>query len=199
LKYKLISTVFILCTISACGQNEKNKDGVTTIASEKKYGLYIANGQRQGMQYFDSTKTEYNYRYYTMMITNDSIIPIHLNINISEAVINLRNTIKSKIFLLPRHLTPEEQQFDQGGMSKELKSFLDQDIDTPVYLNKILNPTERCVLTFGVLTDTKYLDPTTPFDTRLIVLNENSSALSIKLKINDGLIIPCGQFSYINK
>lgn len=199
MKHKLIAAVFILCTISACGQNEKNKDGVTTVSSEKKYGLYIANGQRQGMQYIDSTKTEYNYRYYTTMITNDSIIPIHLNINISEAEINLRNTIKSKIFLLPRHLTPEEQQFDQGGMSTELKSFLDQDIETPVYLNKILNPTERCVLTFGVLTDTKYLDPTTPFDTRLLALNENSSAFSFKLKINDSLIVPCGQFSFIKK
>jgi len=73
LKHKLIAAVFILCTISACGQNEKYKDGVTTISSQKKYGLYIANGQRQGMQYFDSTQTEYNYRYYTMMVTNDSI------------------------------------------------------------------------------------------------------------------------------
>lgn len=162
------------------------------------FGLYIENGPRQGFQYFDASKTEYNYRYYTITITNDSIIPVHLEIYFPETAEILKDSGKSKVFLLPRHLTPEEQHFDHS-ISKELKSFLDEEIDTPVRLNKTLKPTEKCVLTFGVLTDTKYPDPTTPFDTRLLTSNENSSVISIKLQINDTLIIPCGQFSYIEK
>lgn len=76
---------------------------------------------------------------------------------------------------------------------------MDLEIDTPVHLDKTIKPTEKYVVTFGVLTDSKYLDPTTPFGTRLLSTNENSSAVSIKLKISDSLIIPCGQFSYIEK
>ena len=51
---------------------------------EKQFGLHIENGPRQGFQYFDSTKTEYNYRYYTITITNDTIVPILLQINFDK-------------------------------------------------------------------------------------------------------------------
>ena len=96
-------------------------------------------------------------------------------------------------------MTPNEQHFDTGGISKELKRFLAFEIDNPVHLSKVLNPREKCVLTFGVLTDTKYPDPTTPYETELLASSEKTSAISLKLKINDTLIIPCGQFSYIQK
>ncbi|MGL4599297.1 MAG: hypothetical protein ACRCYO_17375, partial [Bacteroidia bacterium] len=147
---------------------------------------------------FDSTKTEYNYRYCTITITNDSIIPVRLEISLPETAEILIDSCKSKVFLLPRHLTPEEQHFDQN-MSKELKRFLDEEINAPVHLTKILKPTEKCILTFGVLTDIRYPDPTTSFGTRLLTSSENSSVISIKLKINDTLIIPCGQFLYAEK
>jgi hypothetical protein len=163
-----------------------------------QFGLYIENGPRQGMQYFDSS-AEYNYRTNIITIWNDSTVAIQLEIGFSEAGMNLKDSIRSKFFLLPRHLTPNEQHFDTGGMSKELKRFLGFEIDQPVHLSKVLNPREKCVLTFGVLTDTKYPDPTTPFQTELLTSHENSSAISLKLKINDRLIIPCGQISYMKQ
>lgn len=162
-------------------------------------GLNIENGPRQGMQYIDSAGAEYNYRYNTITIWNDSTVAIQLEIDFSEKGMNLKDSIRSKFFLLPRHLTPSEQHFDTGGMSEELKRFLDFEIDNPVHLSKVLNPTKKCVLTFGVLTDTKYPDPTTPFETALLTSHENSSTISLKLKINDTLIIPCGQFSYMKQ
>lgn len=163
-----------------------------------QFGLNIENGPRQGMQYFASG-TEYNYRYNTITIWNDSTIAIQLEIGFSEMGMNLKDSIKSNFFLLPRHLTPNEQHFDTGGISEELKRFLDFEIDNPVHLSKVLNPGEKCVLTFGVLTDIKYPDPTTPYETELLTSREKTSTISLKLKINDKLIIPCGQFSYLQK
>ena len=164
---------------------------------EKQFGLHIDKGPRQGFQYFDSSKTEYNYRYYTIEITSDTIVPILLKINFDTTDILVNDSIKSKIFLLPRHLTLDKQQFDQT-MSKELIKFLDVEIDNPQNLIKTLKQGEKCVFTFGVLTDIKYFDPTTPYSTEILTSNENLSVIAMKLKINDRLIIPCGQFSYIN-
>ncbi len=195
----LYRLIFLICLYGCSPSSGNHSEKIAILTGEKQFGLYITNGPRQGLQYIDSTKTEYNYRYYTITITNDSLIPIHLNINFSETAMGSRDSLKSIFFLLPRSLTPEKQHFDDGGMSKELKRFLNVGIDTHVYLNKTLKPTERCVLTFGVLTDTKYADPTTPFDTKLLTSPKNSSEISVKLKINDSLIIPCGQISYINK
>ena len=191
----LFRLVFLICLYGCSG----NADNHVNRAGEKQSGLYIENGPRQGMQYFDSSGAEYNYRYNTITIWNDSTVSIQLEIGFSEMGMNLKDSIKSKIFLLPRHLTPNEQHFDTGGISEELKRFLDFEIDNPEHLSKVLNPREKCVLTFGVLTDSKYTDPTTPYETKLLTSNENTTAISLKLKINDTLIIPCGQFSYTQK
>ena len=176
-----------------------NADSHVNRTYEKLSGLYIENGPRQGMQYVDSNGAEYNYRYNTITIWNDSTVAIQLEIGFSEMGRNLIDSIKSKIFLLPRHLTPNEQHFDTGGISEELKKFLDFEIDNPVHLSKVLNPGEKCVLTFGVLTDTKYPDPTTPYETELLTSREKTSAISLRLKINETLIIPCGKILCIQK
>ena len=188
----LFQLIFFVC-LFGCSSNadeRANRSGLT------QFGLYIENGPRQGFQYFDSTNTEYNYRYCTITIINDSLMPVNLEIYFPETAKTLINSLNSKVFLLPRHLTPEEQHFDQS-ISKELKRFLDFEIIKPEHLDKTLNPNEKCVLTFGVLTATKYPDPTTPYDTELLTSHENSSVISFMLKLNDTLIIPCGQFSYI--
>lgn len=194
MKVKHFFNLVLLICLFGCSENSNER---ANRSGPIQFGLYIENGPRQGFQYFDSTRTEYNYRYCTITITNDSLIPVNLEIYFPETAKTLINSSNSKVFLLPRHLTPKEQHFDHS-ISKELKGFLDFEINKPEHLNKTLNPTEKCVLTFGVLTDTKYPDPTTPFDTKLLTSNENS-AISFRLKINDTLIIPCGQFSYSEK
>jgi hypothetical protein len=196
--FRLVFLIFLY----GCSDNSSHyahRTGEEIKTGEKQSGLYIENGPRQGMQYVDSSGAEYNYRYNTITIWNDSTVAIQLEIGFSEKQMNLKDCIRSKIFLLPRHLTPNEQHYDTGGMSEELKRFLDFEIDNPVYLCKVLNPREKCVLTFGVLTDTKYPDPTTPYETELLTSHEKTSAISLKLKINATLIIPCGQFSYMQK
>lgn len=191
----IFQLVFLICLYGCSGNanNHVNRQG------ERQFGLKIENGPRQGMQYFDSSGVEYNYRYNTITIWNDSIAPVQLEIGFSDMGMNMKDSLQSKVFLLPRHLTPNQQQSDKGEISEELKRFLDFEIDKPEHLSKVLKPGEKCVLTFGVLTDIKYPDPTTPYETKLFTSNDNTSAISLKLKINDTLIIPCGQFSYLKK
>lgn len=198
----LFLLIFPIC-LYACSGNHLNGADEKQLSPDPnkhlQFGLHIENGQRQGMQYYDSSGTEYNYRYNTITIWNDTTVAIQLEVGLQELGINPKDSIHSKFFLLPRHLTPKQQQFDTGGISAELKKFLESEIDKPVHLSKAVNPQEKCVLTFGVLTDIKYPDPTTPFETELLVSKENASAISLKLKINDSLTIPCGQFTFIKQ
>jgi hypothetical protein len=186
----LLLILFLVC-FSNCSDSSEKKADETDL---RHSGLYIENGPRQGFQYFDSSGKEYNYRYYTITLTNDTTIPVRLELGFTLTEKMLSDTSNSEIFLLPRHLTPKQQQFDPGGMSKELKTFLDFEITNSVQLDKTIKPTEKCVLTFGVLTDRKFTDPTTAFATTLLPSNKK-----FKLKINDSLTIPCGQYSYIDK
>ncbi len=173
-----------------------NTDSRVNRPHPTQFGLSIENGQRQGFQYYDSTNTEYNYRYNTITITNDTTVPIQLKIGFSEK--DLNKISYSKVFLLPRPLTPNKQQFD-NSISDGLKRFLDVDTGKQEHLSKTLKPNEKCVLTFGVLTDIKYPDPTTPYETKLLTHKEIPSAISCKLKINDTLVIPCGHFRYLEE
>lgn len=193
-----IFRLLIFISLYGCSVNSDSrvKDSRVSRTGQTQFGLYIENGPRQGFQYFDSAKTEYNYRYNTITITNDTTVPVQLEIGFSEK--DLNDISYSKVFLLPRQLTPNQQQFDKS-ISEELKKFLDLDTDKLEHLNKTLKPTEKCVLTFGVLTDIKYFDPTTPYETKLLTYKEISSTISCILKINDTLVIPCGHFTYIEK
>ncbi len=181
--------------------------------SKKYYKISIENGPRQGFQYYDSKGTEYNYRYITTTITNDSLVSIRLQISFSKEYNYLRsnNILKSKVFLLPRKLTPEQQHFE-NTMSKELKQFLDREVNIPVSLDKIINPNERLVVTFGVLTEIKYgefmfmelISSNKPFHLNrndslenLVYSPENSQTFYLALDLVNSFLIPCGQISFI--
>ncbi len=166
--FQLIFFVFLFgCSNNSGDITKRDRIG------EKQFGLFIEIGPRQGYQFFDATGTEHNYRHYTITVTNDSITPVDLEIYFPKTAQVLKDSCKSKVFLIPRLLTQ--------------------------HLYKTLKPTEKCVFILGVLTDTRCPDPTTPFDTRILTSNEHSSVISIKLKLNDTLKIPCGQFSYVKK
>ena len=197
----LFHCIFLICVLG-CSDNSHNSRNSGSFYTdikdigEKQFGLRIVNAARQGMGYVSTAHPPSNYRNYTITLINDTIIPIQLEIGFSKD--SLRSKSNSKIFLLPRYLTPKARDMDYG-MSKELIKFLDFEIDKPEHLSKVLNPAGKCVLTFGVLTPLKYADPTTPFDTKLLASKRDESTINLELKINDTLIIPCGQFSYIKQ
>lgn len=155
-----------------------------------QFGLYIENTPRRGSQYFDSEKREYNYRYYTITITNDSIVPVRLKINFDKTSVGLFN-----VFLITRRLTPEEYSMTDQHLLLELLGCRKRNITKPIHLNKVLKPNEKCVFTFGVLSNVKDLDPTTPFSSGMVASKEKS----LFLEINKFIKIPCGQFSFDRK
>lgn len=184
MKYRLLILILFFFLLGCSDNSDSHVSSV-----QRKFGLYIENGARQGFQ-------EYNYRCNTITLTNDTTIPVRLEIGFLEE--DLNDIIPAKLFLLPRHLTLNQQHFGQS-MSEELKRFLDFEIDKNERLNKLLNPKEKCVLIFGILMDIKYADPTTPYGTEFLTSQENTSTISCKLKINDTLIIPCGHITFIEK
>jgi hypothetical protein len=196
----LFRLVFLICLYGCSGNSDNHlyradekqfAPFAENEIGEKQFGLYINNPGRRGMSYFDPNRADW-YFSYTITITNDTLIPIHLEISFPETGWGLKDSIKSIFFLLPEHLT------DSRTMSEGLKRFLDVGKDTPVHLSKTLKPTEKCALTFGILTLSKY-NPTTSYDSKLFTSPKNASELSVKFKMNEKLTIPCGHISYINK
>ena len=171
--------------VFSCSNNEPKEH-----QSEKHLDIHIENGLGQGFQYSDFRGNKYLCRYYTTTIINNSIAPIHIEISLSK---KYNDSLKSKIFLFPKALTKK--------MPNEIKLFLDRDIDTPIWLDEIINPNKSYVVRFGTLTDVKYNSSNVTLKTAA----KTSSTLSLELNIDSDLkdnsndfIIPCGQISFTN-
>ncbi len=164
---------------------------------EKQSGLFVEHGPRHGFQYVDSAGMEYNARYFSLPLTNDTVIPIQLEVYFPEAARNIIDSTHSKVFLLPRNLTPDGLFFDHNLTN--LQRFMDAGVYNGEHLNKTLQPCEKCILAFGVLTNIKYPDPTFPIGGKLVTTIENESTVSLKLEISDTLISPCGKLIYLKK
>lgn len=197
--------VFGLYSCSDDSPDEVRHDKYFGNYSKKYSQVSIENGPRQGLPYFDSNGIKYSYLNITTTITNDSLVPIHLLISFSKEYYYLRsnNILKSKVFLVPRQLTPEE-----------LKQFLDTDVDVPISLDTILNPNERVVVTFGMLTEMKYeefpymelisTDKQFHLNTNeslenLVPSSKDSQTFYLALDIINSRLIPCGQISFLKK
>ena len=159
-------------------------------------GFYIENGPRQGLKYIDSIGPQYDYTCVTTTIRNDSVVPMRLKINFSKEDSTLNDSLKAKVFLLPKRLTTEKKQF-YTSMSKELRNFLNGVDEATVSLDTLLSANEKCVMTFGILTNTKYGQP---YGIGLRALNKSSSKVTLELsfyrKPGKQYLIPCGEISF---
>lgn len=162
--------------------------------SREHSGFYIENGPRKGFQYADSIGPLYHYRCITTRIVNDSVIPMRLEINFLKEDTTSKVTHRSRVFMLPRSLTSEKQQLD-ASMSIELRKFLAKVNGTSIAFDTILRPKGICVMTFGILTETKYEQPN---GIGLKALTKSSSTVTLGLSFDNNLI-PCGQISFITK
>jgi hypothetical protein len=116
-------------------------------------GLTIEYGPNLGTTHTDPLGTRYFYVHSTAIITNDSIIPIHLQLALSneyEFPTFCGDTNKYKVFLLPEKLTPDTATVYNNIVNGQ-HDFLNTPLDNPNTLNKTLNSGEYCVVTIGVL------------------------------------------------
>ena len=116
-------------------------------------GLKIEYGPNLGITHTDPLGAKHFYVHSTAIITNDSIIPIHLQATLSneyEFPTFCGDTNKYKVFLVPKELTPDTATIYNNVLNGQ-NDFLNTPLDNPSVLNKILNPDEYCVVTIGVL------------------------------------------------
>lgn len=220
---KLVSSIltgllFITGLCSCSGEKPKQLSG-------KYFGSYITNGTRRGRQYEDPKGNEYAFRYFQATITNDSLIPMHLDFTLEEKDYQL-DTAKEeqfRVFVLPETMPPEKQ-FSAAFYDEAIKPFLDREPKRPVVLNKTLGPKEKYVITIGYLADTTlHLEPLRmvvfskghPHNTSAIpgsvvqqyrpVKNKLPLLLGLDFSLGGGIhskgyaVIPCGQISYTDQ
>lgn len=150
---RIIPGFFIVLIVCSCIQqssyNEQQIDGNPHEHLGSKTGLKIEYGPNLGMI---GEFTAGNYIHITATITNDSTIPINIQMALSNEY-DFPDTCgdnKYKIFLLPKELTPDTATI-YGIIADGLGEYLDRCLENPYVLNKTLEPNEYTVITIGVL------------------------------------------------
>ena len=209
MKFRTIVGLLIVLIVCSC------------FKKKSKSGLQIENGPNLGSTHTDTMGIKHNYRNITATITNDSTIPIHLQIALSKEYVfpATCGDKRYKVFLLPKELTPDTATL-YNNITDGLGNFLDRCLDDPFILNKTLEPGEKNVVTFGTL----YSRPTNcgvvpnvlfaqsdndNFQACDSLMNQDKSTdpqLALGLKLDFYLprvrspfactLIPCGHISY---
>ncbi|MDB4727897.1 hypothetical protein OAF63_03825 [Saprospiraceae bacterium] len=151
--FRTITGLLILMVIGSCiYQPQKDEEQVKDDLNQQqgvKTGLKIEYGPNLGM--IDEF-TAGNYIHITATITNDSTIPINLQMALSKEYDfpDSCGDNKYKIFLLPKEFTPDTATL-YGIIADGLGDFLNKCLENPYTLNKTLEPNEYIVITIGVL------------------------------------------------
>ena len=152
---RLLFWSFIIILGIACGlqvQHDKPKDDYTKVAQATfKSGLSFEAGPNLGLRYNVDEGIYHSFIHTTTIIRNDSTIPIHLEIGLSEelAFPELCSDSIYQVILLPEALTPDTATIYNGLFGiEDILSIADQG---PPVLDKTLAPGEYCVVTIGVL------------------------------------------------
>ena len=194
----IIGLLFLFGAYS-CIDNDTIKHQPDKHFSERRFDINIENGQGRGFLYSDFIGHKYFCRNHTTTITNDGAVPIHLKISLSNNFyyVDPNDSLKSRVFLLPRQVNPKSKDFD-SGTTKELKNYLDSSIDIPISIDKIINSKESYAVTFGLLTE-KGVQSVGEI---ALISKESSSTILLDLKLDrdskqsNPLIIPCGQITF---
>jgi hypothetical protein len=189
-----------------------------------KTGLKFETGINRGITPNDSLGITNFLIHTTSVITNDSTIPIQLQLALSKEYEfpAICNDNKYKVFLLPKELTPNPNNTTLwNSITNGFEDFINTCIDTPYIFNKTLYPSEKCVIAIATL----YPSPTNCGVVPNAVFSQDNKGLylacgsqinqdttdpqleiGVKLGYYYGnyfgtppdscIIIPCGQISY---
>lgn len=114
---------------------------------QSKSGLKIENTPTRGLGFTDTLGTKYGLAYITTTITNDSTIPIHLQIAFSKEYDYPIAYGDEQFKVIP---LPKEWALNGVEITDSIINELPKYIDKP-FLNRTLEPRERCVATIGIL------------------------------------------------
>lgn len=176
-----------------------------------KSGLLFERGMNRGSGYIDSLGTDYSLRYAPIFITNDSTIPIRVELAfLKEYNYSVANgDVKFKIIALPKEWA-ENGATDSmlDSMYKKLPNYIDKP-----FLHETIKPGEKIGLAIGTLVIRPReisINLNVPFahtedgifttcDWQMDKDPTSNAkiALGLKLVINEICsVIPCGQISY---
>lgn len=213
LKSKTIMCLLIVLLVCSCKQQpSKGKiqhDNKQNLLS--KSGLLFERGLNRGSGYTDSFGIDYSLRYAPITITNDSTIPIHIEIAFSTEYDypTVYGDKKFKIIPLPKEWAQNgttDRKFD--SMFAKLPNYIAKPL-----LNNTIKPGEQIAVAIGTLVPEPRnisINLNAPFANMGVGLyfncdwqmtQEASSnqeiALGLKLDINEiCIVIPCGKITY---
>jgi hypothetical protein len=194
----LITIIFLIGLYSCKDTSDTSHD-----STNQTKDFSIKNSQRSGIGYIDTNGVGYTYLWITSTITNNSPLPMHLEIDFSNGNTYSSGADISQTFLLPKKwVTPEKylppaSKKIELGMSNELKWFLDRVDKTSISFDTVLKSKENCTLTFGLLDRTK-ID--LPFNIGLNAPKASSTTMTLGLSFDrpqdEHYLIPCGQITF---
>ncbi len=215
----ILGLLIVLISCSCAQQTSKGEHQTENAPNQhlkSKAGLKIEYKPTRGQPYTDTLGTKYSLRHIPATITNDSTIPIHVQIAFSKEYDYpiAYNDEQFKVFPMPK-----EWALDGVEITDSTYNELPKYIDKP-FLNKTLEPGEKFVVAFGTL----YPHPINYGVFPMAVFSQNNRAFHhdcdsliipnkstnphLVLELNLGFtsgsqaspesctIIPCGQISY---
>ena len=211
MKFSIIFGLLVVFFVCSCAQ--QTSKGVMKMETEPDQhlgtngGLLFEKGGKRGSGYIDSLGTDYSLRYIPIFITNDSTIPIHIQIAfLKEYDYSVAyGNVKFKVIPLPK-------EWAQDGITDNMYDKLPSYIDKPI-INEIIKPGEKVTIGIGTLVIKPRdisININAPFahteagifpacDWKMNVDPSSGPkiALGLKLVINEiCTIIPCGHISY---
>lgn len=147
---------FLFCICSLCSCSDESPGQLPG----RYGGVYIDNSLRYGRIYKDPKGMIYHYRYMKAILSNDSTLPLYVNIRFPNVSFSPASAMGKpfRVFLLPETMTPENQ--DDGIYREQVIPFLDAGPGSLMTVQKTIPPKESATFNFGFLADTgSHLDP----------------------------------------
>jgi hypothetical protein len=143
--YRTIIALLFIFSFYACSNHSKQQ---TKILGKRYNGVYLSDSGRHGRIYKDTNGNQYAYTYISTIISNDTLIPINIQMAFSNDY--NQNGQPYKVFLLPEIMTVEKQR-NEGFYNNKVRDFINKSSKTIIKINKVINPNEAYHINIGVL------------------------------------------------
>ncbi len=215
-----------MAIICSCTSNTSKKNNQISKNIMTNTGLKIEYGPNLGIHHHSNTGIKYFYTHITAIITNQNKSSIELYLGLSKTVEfpTFCNDNTYKVFLLPEELTPDTATV-YNNIVNGTHDFLNAPLHQSSTISKTLKANELCMVTIGTLTQlpsscsvvpravfshdslNRYA-PCEKFINQEIPTNPLVE-IGVKLEYynrrkfigpeDDCMIIPFGQFSYVDQ
>lgn len=158
---RTIAVLLIVLIFCACAQLTSRAGSKIATGSDplpkSETGLTFETSPTRGTRFSDSLGNEYFIVHVANTITNDSTIPIQLQINLpSDFSYPISgHDVNYKIVLWPELTEPPHLYSDSQSQVQVMENWTIRDWEAPNQFNKLLAPGEKYVITIGTVVNTE--------------------------------------------